>query len=121
MKFLKYVALLSTLALLFSLSAFARDKNQHNVNISDAVQVAGTHLQPGSYKVEWQGTGPNVQVNFVQNGKTVATVPGTLKTNDEQVTQDQIVTNLSSAPNKTLNEIDFRRDKEALIFQQSGM
>src|ERR1700722_8349540 len=121
MRNLKSLAFLSTFALLFTMSAFARDKNQHNVNISDVVKVGGTQLHPGSYKVEWQGTGPDVQVSFVQNGKTVATVPGTLKTNDADVTRDQIVTNLENAPNKTLNEIDFRRDKEALIFQQSGM
>ena len=41
-----------------------------------------------------------------------------LKTNDGQVTQDQIVTD---SANNTLSEIDFRRDKEALVFQQSGM
>jgi hypothetical protein len=47
----------------------------------------------------------------------VATVPGTLKTNDSQVTQDAILTDSS---NKTLSEIDFGRDKEALVFE-SGM
>jgi hypothetical protein len=82
------------------------------------VQVGGTQLQPGHYKVEWQGTGPAVQVTFLRNGKTVATVPGTLKTNDEHVIQDEVVTN---SENKELNEIDFRRNKEALVFQQSGM
>lgn len=43
-------------------------------------------------QVEWQGTGPAVQVSFQQNGKTVVTVPGMLKTNDDQVIQDAIVT-----------------------------
>ena len=119
MKYLKNTALLSVLAVLCSLSAFARDKNQHSVNISDAVQVGSTQLQPGKYKVEWQGTGPDVQVTFLQNGKTVATVPGTLKSNDTQVSQDAIVTDSASA-NKKLNEIDFGRDKQALVFP-SGM
>lgn len=119
MKFLKYLALLSTLAVLFSLSAFARDKNHHTVSFSDAVQVGGTQLQPGSYKVEWQGTGPDVQVTFLQHGKAVATVAGKLKT--EGVNQDQIVTDSANSSNKTLDEIDFGRDKEALVFQQNGM
>jgi hypothetical protein len=68
--------------------------------------------------VKWQGTGPDIQVIFQRNGKTVATVPATLKTNDGEVTQDGIVTD---SANKTLTEIDFHRDKEALVFQQSGM
>jgi hypothetical protein len=121
MKQIRYAALLSMLALLCSVSALARDKNQHSVEIPDSVQVGGTQLQPGNYKVEWQGTGPEIQVNFVRDGKTVATVPGTLKTNDAQVTQDDIVTDTTSANTKTLKEIDFSRTKEALVFEQSGM
>jgi len=53
-----------------------------------------------------------VQVNFVRDGKTVATVPGTLKTNDAQVTQDDIVTDTTSANTKTLKEIDFSRTRK---------
>ena len=119
MKHRKYLmALLSILAVLSPLSVFARDKNEHSVDIPDTVQVGGTQLKPGNYKVEWQGTGPDIQVTFLRDGKTVATAPATLKTNDGQVTQDQIVTD---STNNRLNEIDFRRDKEALVFQQSGM
>ncbi len=120
MKQIKCTALLSMLALLFPLGALARDKNQHSVELSDSVQVGAARLTPGNYKVEWQGTGPEVQVNFVRDGKTVATVPGTLKTKDAHVV-DETVIDSSSANTKTLKEIDFSRDKEALIFDQSGM
>jgi hypothetical protein len=121
MRQVKYTALLSILALLSSVSVFARDKNQHTIEISDSVQVGSTQLQPGSYRVEWQGTGPEVQVNFVRDGKTVATVPGTLKANDAQVTQDDLVTDTTSDNTKTLKEIDFSRNRESLVFEQSGM
>ena len=121
MKQIKYAALLSMLAVLCSVPALARDKNQHSVEIPDAVQVGGTQLQPGNYKVEWQGTGPEIQVEFVRDGETVATVPGTLKTNDAQVTQDEIVTDTTSANTKALTEIDFSHNKESLVFEQSGM
>ncbi|MGA8493761.1 MAG: hypothetical protein WB711_25300 [Terriglobales bacterium] len=118
MKYLKYLTILSILAVLSPLSVFARDKNSHSVDIPSTLQVGGSQLKPGNYKVEWQGTGPDIQVTFLRDGKSVATVPATLKTNDAQVTQDDIVT---QPDNKTLNEIDFHRDKEALVFQQSGM
>jgi len=121
MKQIKYTALLSMIALLSTVSAMARDKNQHSVEISDSVQVGGTQLKPGNYKLEWQGTGPEVQVNFVRDGKTIATAPGTLKTNDPHVTQDDIVTDTTSANTKTLTEIDFSHNKESLVFEQSGM
>jgi hypothetical protein len=121
MKHLQYVALFLTLASFSPLGAFAKDKNVHSVNLADAVQIGTTQLKPGSYKVEWQGTGPNVQVNFLHEGKTVATVPGTLKTNEERITRDEIVTDPSSTGARALKEIDFGHQKEALVFSQSGM
>ena len=69
--------------------------------------------------MKWQGTGPTVQVSFQQNGKTVVTVPGTLKTNDDQVTQDAIVTEATTTGTSTLKEIDFGHHKEALVFDQN--
>ena len=121
MKQMKYIAFLCALALMLSVGAFARDKNQRSVEISDPVQVGSTQLQPGTYKVEWQGSGPQVQVNFLQNGKTVATVPGTLKTNDAEINHDEIVTATTNANTKTLKEIDFHHNKESVTFGQSGM
>jgi len=117
MKHVRYFALLSVLAVLSPLGAFARDKNHRSVDIPNAMRVEGVQLEPGHYKLQIQGTGPDVQVTFLQNGKTVGTVPGTL-TNDKEITQDSIV--MDSA-NKTLDAIHFRRDKESLVFQQSGM
>jgi len=117
-KYLQYLAVLSTLILLLPVGALARDKS-HSVEIPYAVQVGGARITAGNYKVAWQGTGPAVDVSFSQYGKTVATVPGTLKTNDDQVIQDAIVTEATSADTTTLREIDFGHQKEALVFDQS--
>ena len=117
-KYFQYLAVLSTLALLFPLGALARN-NAHSVQIFDVLQIGSTQLKPGNYKVEWQGTGPAVQVSFQQNGKTVVTMPATLKTNDDQVTQDAIMTEATSADTTQLKEIDFGRQKEALVFDQN--
>lgn len=115
-----YFTAVFTLTFLLGLcgSALARD-NAHSVEISNAVEIGGTRLKPGNYKVEWHGTGPAVQVSFEQNGKTVVTVPGTLKTNDDQVEQDAIVTEASGAGTSTLKEIDFRHLKQTLVFDQT--
>ena len=121
MKQSKYIVMSSMLALLLSVSAFAADKNQHSVTIPDAVQVGNTQLKPGSYKIEWQGAGPTVQVHFLKDGQTVATAPATLQTNDKQVTEDDVVIGKTSANTKALEEIDFSRQKEALVFAQGGM
>jgi hypothetical protein len=56
----------------------------------------------------------------MQNGTIVVTVPGTLKTNDDEVTQDATVTEATSAGTSTLKEIDFGHHKEALVFDQNS-
>ena len=119
MKTSYFTAVLSLTCLLgFGGSAYAARNNAHSVEISHAVQIGGTKLKPGNYKVEWQGTGPAVQVSFQQNGKTVVTAPGTLKTNDDQITQDAVVTEATDAGTSTLKEIDFGHQKETLVFDQ---
>jgi len=120
MKTLFFEAVLSLTCLLgFGGSAYAARNNAHSVGISDAVRIGATTLKPGNYKVEWQGTGAAVQVSFLQNGKTVVTAPATLKTNDDQVTQDAIVTEATGASTSTLKEVRFVRQKEALVFDQN--
>lgn len=99
-------------------NAYAARNNTHSVELFHVVQIGNTELKAGNYKVEWQGTGPAVQMTFLRDGKTVATVPGTLKTNDDQVVQDGIVTETTSASRSALREIDFGRQKEALVFGQ---
>jgi hypothetical protein len=63
-------------ALLFSSSAFAGgNSNKGSLRLDDKVTVAGTSLNPGNYKVEWTGSGPEVKVSILQGGQTVATFP----------------------------------------------
>ncbi len=121
MKQVKHATLLLILALMSSIGTFAKDSNRHSVEISDSVQVGGSQLKPGKYDLTWQGAGPEIQVSFVHDGKTVATVTGTLKTNDPNVTGDDIVTETTGASAKTLKEIDFSHNKESLVFEQNGM
>jgi hypothetical protein len=120
MKRLNHIALLIAISLLFPLLAFASNKNQHSVSINDSVKVGSTQLKPGDYKVEWQGTGPAVQVTFMHNGNTVATAPATLRTNDDQAIQDDVVIDRTNANTEALKEIDFAHQKEALVFAQGG-
>jgi hypothetical protein len=70
MKHLKYLAILSTFALLSSLGALARDNRKHTVRFQDSVEVGSTQLKVGDYKVKWQGTGPAVHLTFLQHGST---------------------------------------------------
>jgi hypothetical protein len=115
---LKYVAVLSSFALLSLTCALAGDNNKLSVDFPESLQIGSTELKAGSYKVEWQGPGPAVQATFLKNGNTVITVPATLRTSDKQVIQDDVVTDTTSANRKDLEEIDFAHQKEALVFAQ---
>ena len=120
MKYINYVAIVGTLALLSPLAAFAGTKMERSVVIGDPVQVGTTHLKPGTYKVEWEGAGPAVHVTFLHNGKMVATAPATLRTNDQQIKQDDVIMDKTDAKTEKLREIDFHHDKEALVFSNKG-
>jgi hypothetical protein len=121
MKTISYLALLSSLFLLFPLSTLAKEKNQHSLALSDSVLVGATQLQPGTYTVEWQEAGPAVTIEFLRGSKVVATVPGTVKTNDQQITQDDVVIQTRSDNKKVLTEIDFAHKKEALVLSPQGV
>lgn len=120
MKHWNYLALFATIALLFPLSAFARNRNSHSVNFFDPVKIGNTQLKAGDYKVEWQGAGPAVNVTFLQNGKTVATAPATLQTNNSRITDDDVVLDASktNAKAKALRELDFAHQRASLVFTQ---
>lgn len=63
-------------ALLCSAGAFAGDNaNRGTLRLDDKVTVAGTALNPGEYKLEWSGNGPDVQVKVLKGRDTVATFP----------------------------------------------
>ena len=56
------------LALLLASSAFAATKGE--LTLLNPATVNGTNLKAGDYKLQWDGTGTDVQVTFLQ-GKTV--------------------------------------------------
>jgi len=87
---LKLGITLAAIVLILPLSALASSKNSSNVEIPDKVVVNGKQIQPGTYKVEWNGTGPNVEVSILQGDKTIAQVPARVV--DKTYEQQAIVT-----------------------------
>jgi hypothetical protein len=79
------------LALLLASSALAATKG--SLQLSDHVTLNGTTLKPGDYKVQWEGSGPNVEVKILQGKNVLATVPAhvielqTPSANDAAVTR----------------------------------
>ena len=78
MKMARLTVTLFAVALLCSANAFAAEINKAKLELSEKVSVDGTPLNPGTYKVEWEGNGPTVQVTLLKGKQTVATFPAHL-------------------------------------------
>ena len=66
-------SLMMGLALLLASSAFAGTKA--DLVLQSPTTVNGTKLKAGEYKLQWDGTGPNVEVSITQGKTVVAKVP----------------------------------------------
>lgn len=58
------------LAVLLASSAFAATKG--SLHLQSTATINGTQLKPGDYKLEWDGSGPSVEVSVLK-GKSVVT------------------------------------------------
>ena len=120
MKLGRYLAIVAVLASGLSLSAFAKDKNETKVTFSDPVQVGSTQLKPGDYKLQWQGNGPDVQVQIVKGKDVVATAPAKLIENKTSFGSNSVTTG-SNSSTKTLDQVDFDNGRQSLKFDQGSI
>src|ERR1700761_8165297 len=73
--------LIAALGLLTPTLAFAGAKNSADVDIYQAVTVAGTQLAAGHYRLTWDGSGPDTTVSFGKDNKTVLNALARVRTN----------------------------------------
>jgi hypothetical protein len=122
MKLGKYWISLVSFALLATSAAFAENRTEHNITITDQVQIGSIQLEPGHYKVAWEGAGPRVQVQFLRDGKTVVSSDAQLVSQKQKSPYDDVVTIKTSTTASSLKEIDFQNQTESLLFaNQPGM
>jgi hypothetical protein len=106
------------LALLLTSSAFAATKA--NLTLNNPTTVNGTKLKAGEYKLEWDGTGPNVQVNVLQGKKVVVTVPAKVVDLPTPSQNDAAVINHNDDGTTSLAGARFQGKKFALEVGQSS-
>lgn len=86
--------------------AMAAPKNSANLELTQTVSVEGTQLAPGDYKLTWNGSGPNVTVNFAKGRDTVATATAKLVNTPNY--EDAIETTTAADNTTVLQAIDLR-------------
>ncbi len=110
-----------TLALMLAVSAFAGTKgNSASFDLSNAVQISGNHLAPGSYRLKWEGSGPDVQVQFTQGNRVLATAPAKLVDVDSKFDNTSAVTQSDGQGARSLLEARFGGKKYKLVFGQES-
>jgi hypothetical protein len=119
MRFGKYIAIAAVLISSMSLNAFAKDKNEMQVTFSEKVQVGSTEVKPGTYKLQWEGNGPDVQVKVVSGKDVVATVPAKLLANPSAKGVDAILTRDNANVNQ-LEQVDFAKGRQSLVFGEAA-
>jgi len=91
------------LALLLATSAFAANKG--SLQIQEPTSVNGTKLAPGDYKIEWDGTGPSVELSIKQGKKLITKVPAHVVDLNRPAQNDAAVVKNSEDGTKTLSEV----------------
>jgi len=115
MRFAKYSIGLM-LAMCISLSAFAKDKNEGKFSLSSPAQVGSTQLQPGDYKVTWDGSGSDVQVKVLQGKNVVATTSAKLVQKEQPAPYSAVTLSTPTNGAASVNELTFDKRKESLVF-----
>jgi hypothetical protein len=107
-------------ALLFSSAALAGTNNKGKLELTNKVVVDGKPIEPGSYRVEWDGSGPAVQVKLLQGDQTVATLPAHLTEQTDKNAQDSYATTTEPDGSRELTAIYPGGKRLALQFDQSA-
>jgi hypothetical protein len=96
-------SLVMGLALLLASSAFAGTKA--SLQLNNPVTVNGTTLKAGEYKVQWEGSGPNVELSIMQGKKVIAKVPAHMVDLSRPSANDAAIVKNNEDGSKSLNEV----------------
>ncbi|HYL62813.1 MAG TPA: hypothetical protein VE077_09340 [Candidatus Methylomirabilis sp.] len=88
MKASKLSAFLFVASLLLPVALLAGSMNKKSLHLFETVTVHGKTLSPGDYRVEWNGSGPNVKLDIVQGRDTLVTVSAKIVTESIKSEQD---------------------------------
>lgn len=98
----------------------AGEVNKASLRTEETINVDGKVLNPGNYKVEWNGTGPNVEVKIKQGKETLATFPAQLQQQQVQNPTDAYGTTKDANGTRELTAIYVGGKREVLQLQSNA-
>jgi len=105
-------SLVMGLALLLASNAFAASKA--SLSLQSPATINGTKLKAGDYKLEWEGSGPSVEVSIMQGKTVIAKVPAKVVDLDAPAQNTAAVLHNSEDGSRTLAGARFQGKKFAL-------
>lgn len=104
MKLSRYASF-SIIFCLLTMVAAADSNRKEKVTFSDHVTVSGTQLEPGDYIVQWNGSGPGLQIKFLHDGKEVTSFTGNVI--EQKNHKESFTTRRDENNSRILTKIDF--------------
>jgi hypothetical protein len=105
-------------ALLLASSAFAATKG--NLQLTDSVTINGTTLKPGDYKLQWEGSGPNVELSILRGKNVLAKVSAHVVELQTPASNDAAVVRREDSGQKSLTGVRFQGKKTALEISEAS-
>lgn len=110
------LAIVSAAIVLTSGSVWAADAassaGKGSMELPSPVNVAGTQLQSGKYRVEWSGTGDQVTVKIFSGSKEMASTQASVV--KDHTSYDHLSYSTDEKGTKSLTEISFGKQKCSL-------
>jgi hypothetical protein len=110
--------LIMGLALLVASSAFAASKGQ--MTLLSPATINGTNLKAGDYKLEWEGTGSDVQLTISQGKNVLAKVPAKVVDLSAPAPSNAAILNNGDNGKRTLAGARFQGKRYALQIGESS-
>jgi hypothetical protein len=92
--------------------------NRGTLHIFSPVIVAGKQLSPGDYVVQWNGEGPNVDMQLVQRNRVLATTRALVRNLNDPCVNDSSVISVYKDGTHNLWQIFFSGKRSALEIAQ---
>ena len=93
---------LLTMLVVFAVGAFAASKG--GLQLQHPTNVGGKQLATGTYSVQWDGTGDQVDLKVFQGKKEVASTSAQVVKMDHPANYDQTITTAGSDGNSALTK-----------------
>src|SRR5437762_2440033 len=90
--------------------------HRKSFQVTSELQVSGKKLAPGSFEVTWIGKATTVQVDLLQNGKSVARTPARIVVLPEKSATDKVVTRANPDGTNSIASLEFAGESFAVVF-----